>query len=83
MSFYKNKTVLVTGGTGFIGTNFVKELSQHNVKIIVPIHKRTLNFQSNKIEILKKLKENNGSRPQRFKNAIDKQINEQKNKRTN
>lgn len=38
---------------------------------------------NDKIEILKKLKENNGSRPQRFKNAIDKQINEQKNKRTN
>ena len=52
MSYFDNKTILVTGGTGFIGTNFVKELSQHNVKIIVPIHKRTLNFQSDKIETI-------------------------------
>ena len=52
MSYFDNKTILVTGGTGFVGTNFVKELSQHNVKIIVPIHKRTLNFQSDKIETI-------------------------------
>ena len=53
MSYYDNKTVLVTGGTGFVGTNFVKELSKFNVKIIVPIHKRPLSFKSEKIEIIR------------------------------
>ena len=39
MSYFDNKTVLVTGGTGFVGTNFVKELCKFNTNIIVPIHK--------------------------------------------
>jgi len=52
MSYFDNKTVLVTGGTGFVGTNFVKELSKFNTKIIVPIHKRDLSFQSEKIQTI-------------------------------
>ena len=53
MSYFDNKTVLVTGGTGFVGTNFVKELSKFNVKIVVPIHKRELSFESEKIQTIK------------------------------
>lgn len=52
MSYFDNKTVLVTGGTGFIGTNFVKELSKFNTKIIVPIHKRGLTYNSDKIQTI-------------------------------
>ena len=37
MSYFADKKVLVTGGTGFVGTNFVDELSKQNAKIIVPI----------------------------------------------
>jgi GDP-L-fucose synthase len=50
MSYFDNKTVLVTGGTGFVGTNFVKELTRFNTKIIVPIHKRGLSYHSEKIQ---------------------------------
>jgi GDP-L-fucose synthase len=42
MSYFADKKVLVTGGTGFVGTNFVDELSKQNAKIIVPIHRRPL-----------------------------------------
>ena len=52
MGYFDNKTVLVTGGTGFIGTNFIKELSKFNVKIIVPIHKRKLSFKNEKIQTI-------------------------------
>ena len=52
MNYFDGKTVLVTGGTGFVGTNFVKELSNFNVKIIVPIHKRELSFKSKKIRTI-------------------------------
>ena len=52
MNYFDGKTVLVTGGTGFVGTNFVKELSNFNVKIIVPIHKRELSFKSKKIQTI-------------------------------
>ncbi len=52
MNYFDGKTVLVTGGTGFVGTNFVKELSNFDVKIIVPIHKRELSFKSKKIHTI-------------------------------
>ena len=52
MNYFDGKTVLVTGGTGFVGTNFVKELSNFNLKIIVPIHKRELSFKSKKIHTI-------------------------------
>jgi len=38
--FYKNKKVLVTGGTGFIGANFVNELLTKDAVVRIPIHKR-------------------------------------------
>ena len=40
MSFYKNKTILITGGTGFIGTHFINPLYSLGAKFIAPIHKR-------------------------------------------
>ena len=49
-NFYKNKKVLVTGGTGFVGTNFVEALLQRGAKIRVPIHERTLKVGKGKIE---------------------------------
>ena len=33
-NFYKNKTVLITGGTGTIGSALVLELLQYNCKVI-------------------------------------------------
>ena len=33
MSFYKDKKVVVTGGSGFVGTNFVLELLDRGAKV--------------------------------------------------
>lgn len=35
-NFWKNKNVLVTGGTGFLGTYFVKKLKETDAKIFYP-----------------------------------------------
>ena len=34
---YKNKNILVTGGSGFIGSHLVKELIKLNAKITVTV----------------------------------------------
>ena len=38
--FYDSKHVLVTGGTGFVGTHIVQELLKYKAQIRIPIHKR-------------------------------------------
>jgi len=41
-TFYQGKKVLVTGGTGFVGTNFVEELVRRGANVRVPVHRRSL-----------------------------------------
>jgi GDP-L-fucose synthase len=50
MSYYKNKKVLVTGGTGFVGTNFVEELCKEGAEVLVPLHNRNLAFNHKNIK---------------------------------
>ena len=50
MGYYKNKHVLITGGSGFIGRNFVETLLKHGAKIRVPIHKKKLPIKHKNIE---------------------------------
>lgn len=38
--FYCNKTVVVTGGTGFVGTHFVQALLDAGARVVIPVHKR-------------------------------------------
>jgi len=40
--FYRGKTVLVTGGSGFIGRHLVEQLLAHAAHVVVPIHERPL-----------------------------------------
>lgn len=40
MSFWKDKAVLVTGGTGFVGSHFVRQLLEAEAKVSVPIHRK-------------------------------------------
>lgn len=39
MNYYKNKTVLVTGATGFVGRYLVAALKASGAKVIAPLHK--------------------------------------------
>ncbi|MEK6901018.1 MAG: NAD-dependent epimerase/dehydratase family protein, partial [Nanoarchaeota archaeon] len=50
-AFYKDKMVLVTGGTGFVGMHIVQELLKHGAdRIRIPIHNRPLIIQDERIE---------------------------------
>lgn len=49
-NFFKGKKVLVTGGTGFVGTHFVEELLKREAVIRVPIHSRSMIINSKDIE---------------------------------
>ena len=40
--FYSGRTVLVTGGTGFIGRHIVELLLAQSAHVVVPVHKRPL-----------------------------------------
>lgn len=50
MISFTNKTVLVTGGSGFIGTHIVQELLKKNIRVRVPLHERPLILKDGHIE---------------------------------
>lgn len=50
--FYQGKIVLVTGGTGFVGTHIIQELLKRDAKIRVPIHNRPLIIEDERIEAI-------------------------------
>src|SRR5205809_499855 len=40
MSFWSNKAVLVTGGSGFLGSAIVKKLNELDAKVVAPTHEQ-------------------------------------------
>ena len=51
--FYKDKIVLVTGGTGFVGTHIIQELLKNGAKVRVSLHERPMIIQDESIETIK------------------------------
>ena len=48
--FYNNKVVLVTGGTGFVGTHFVQQLLEKDARVRITIHQRPPIVRDSRIE---------------------------------
>ena len=55
MSLYKNKKVVVTGGSGFVGTHFIQELLDRGANVRTSIHKSPLKIQDDRIEVLENI----------------------------
>lgn len=53
MNFFENKNVVVTGGSGFLGTNYILELLKRNAIVKTSIHNNPLRINSDKITVLK------------------------------
>jgi GDP-L-fucose synthase len=50
--FYRNKKVLVTGGTGFIGGHLVRALLDQEASVLITVHKRPFVVNDSRIETI-------------------------------
>ena len=55
MNIYKNKKVVVTGGSGFVGTHFIQELLERGANVRTSIHNNPLKIQDDRIEVLENI----------------------------
>lgn len=53
--FYKDKKVVVTGGSGFIGTHFIFELLKRGAKVKTHIHKNLLQVKDDRVEVVENI----------------------------
>ena len=53
MSFFNKKRVLVAGASGFIGSNFLKQLIKYDAEITATIYRRPLQIKASQINTIK------------------------------
>jgi nucleoside-diphosphate-sugar epimerase len=51
-NFYKGKKVVVTGGSGFVGTHYLIELLERGAIVKTHTHEKPLQIQDNRLEVL-------------------------------
>lgn len=54
-NFYKNKLVVVTGGSGFVGTHYLTELLNRGANVRTCIHIRPLQITDDRLEVLENI----------------------------
>ena len=52
---YKGKRVVVTGGSGFVGTHYLEELLLRGANVVTHTHERPLQIQDDRIEVFENL----------------------------
>jgi GDP-L-fucose synthase len=53
--FYKHKKIVVTGGSGFVGTNFLLELLERGANVTTYTHIRPMEIQDDRIKLYKNI----------------------------
>ena len=53
--FYKDKKVVVTGGSGFVGTNFLLELLERGADVTTHTHIRPMEIEDDRINIIENI----------------------------
>lgn len=51
-NFYKNKNILVTGGTGFVGINLIKRLLDLEVNVTATLYRSSIILKDNRIKYI-------------------------------
>ena len=54
-NFFKDKLVVVTGGSGFIGSHYITELLSRGAKVRTHTHEKPLQIQDDRVEILENI----------------------------
>ena len=47
--FFKDKKVVVTGGSGFVGTHYIEELLNRGAIVKTHVHKRPLQINDDRV----------------------------------
>ena len=50
--FFKDKKVVVTGGSGFVGTHYIEELLNRGAIVKTHVHERPLQINDDRIEVI-------------------------------
>ena len=53
--FYKDKKVVVAGGTGFVGTNFVQGLLERGANVTTHTHNRPIRIQDDRLNVIENI----------------------------